>query len=316
MRKIIILLLCCGVLVSMVGCGDTIIYRESANNGNTVSETIITETPTETTPPETAVEPTHKEKEPPPRERGSGNRVDRDRHRAYNNSRTNRRYKSLASEKNFFQCGGYQTKGGTHCTAHYIREQVLDEIVLGRVQKMTAFTRENPEEFYAMTTENGEAKAKKFYAMAERQRNSLESRIKEIDKIIRCLYEDRVVGRISPARYDELASGYELEQTEIKQELESITARIAKMDMRDICVKEFIAKAKEIVDMDKLTPKILQAFVLRTDVYEKAEKFSRKCGNYIEIHYTFQPKPRTTSKTAVSTIAVLPMELQMATANA
>lgn len=152
--------------------------------------------------------------------------------------------------------------------------------------------------------------------MAERQRNSLESRVKEIDKIIRCLYEDRVVGRITPERYDELACGYELEQTEIKQELESITARIAEMDMRDICVKEFIANAKEIVDMDKLTPKILRAFVLRIDVYEKEEKFSRKCGNYIEIHYTFQPKPRTTSKTAVSTIAVIPMELQMAALNA
>lgn len=226
------------------------------------------------------------------------------------------RCKSLAPEKNFFQCGGYQTKGGTHCSAHYIREQVLDEIVLGRVQKMTAFARENPEEFYAMATENGEAEAKKFYAMAERQKSSLESRVKEIDKIIRCLYEDRVVGRITPERYDELACGYELEQTEIKQELESITARIAEMDMRDICVREFIENAKEIVDMDKLTPKILRAFVLRIDVYEKAEKFSRKCGNYVEIHYTFQPKPRTTSKTAVSTIAVLPMELQMAALNA
>ena len=226
------------------------------------------------------------------------------------------RCKSLAPEKNFFQCGGYQTKGGTHCTAHYIREQVLDEIVLGRVQKMTAFAREKPEEFYAMATANGEAEAKKFYSMAERQKSSLENRVKEIDKVIRCLYEDRVVGRITPERYDELACGYELEQAEIKQELESISAKIAEMDMREICIREFIEKAKEIVDMDKLTPKILRAFVLRIDVYEKTEKFSRKCGNYIEIHYTFQPKPRTTSKTAVSTIAVIPMELQMAALNA
>lgn len=226
------------------------------------------------------------------------------------------RCKSLAPEKNFFQCGGYQTKGGTHCTAHYIRELVLDEIVLGRVQKMTAFAREKPEEFYAMATANGEAEAKKFYSMAERQKSSLENRVKEIDKVIRCLYEDRVVGRITPERYDELACGYELEQAEIKQELESISAKIAEMDMRGICIKEFIEKAKEIVDMDKLTPKNLRAFVLRIDVYEKTEKFSRKCGNPIKIHYTFQPKPRTTSETAISTIAVIPMELQMAALNA
>ena len=33
-------------------------------------------------------------------------------------------------EKNFFQCGGYQTKGKSHCTAHYISESVVDAIVL------------------------------------------------------------------------------------------------------------------------------------------------------------------------------------------
>ena len=67
--------------------------------------------------------------------------------------------------------------------------------------------------------------------LTNRQRISLESRIEEIDKIIRCLYEDRVVGRITSKRYDELECGYELKQSESKQELESITERIAEMDM-------------------------------------------------------------------------------------
>ena len=67
MRKIIILLLCCGVLVSMVGCsGNTAPPIKSPPT--TVSETIITETPTEIIPPTTAVEPTEKEKEPTPTE--------------------------------------------------------------------------------------------------------------------------------------------------------------------------------------------------------------------------------------------------------
>ena len=67
MRKIIILLLCCGLLVSMVGCGGTT-APPPTESPPTASETIITETPTETTPPITAVEPTEKEKEPPPTE--------------------------------------------------------------------------------------------------------------------------------------------------------------------------------------------------------------------------------------------------------
>jgi len=66
MRKIIILLLCCGVLVSMVGRGGKTAPPPTESQSTTVSETIMTETPTETTPPKTAVEPTEKEKEPLP----------------------------------------------------------------------------------------------------------------------------------------------------------------------------------------------------------------------------------------------------------
>ena len=68
MRKIIILLLCCVVLVGMVGCGGNTAPPPTESPPTTVSETVITETPTDTTPPITAVEPTEKEKEPPPTE--------------------------------------------------------------------------------------------------------------------------------------------------------------------------------------------------------------------------------------------------------
>ncbi len=68
MRKIIILLLCCGVLVSMVGCGGNTAPLPTESPPTTVSETIITEIPAEITPPVAAVEPTEKEIEPLPTE--------------------------------------------------------------------------------------------------------------------------------------------------------------------------------------------------------------------------------------------------------
>ena len=66
MKKIILLFLCCGMLVSMVGCSGNTAPLPTESPPTTVTETIITETPTETAPPVTAVEPTEKEKEPFP----------------------------------------------------------------------------------------------------------------------------------------------------------------------------------------------------------------------------------------------------------
>ena len=63
MRKLIILLLCCGVLVSVVGCGGNTAPPPTERPSTTVSETVITETPSVT-----VVEPTEKEKEHIPTE--------------------------------------------------------------------------------------------------------------------------------------------------------------------------------------------------------------------------------------------------------
>ena len=197
------------------------------------------------------------------------------------------RGKTIKTENNAFQCGGYQTRS-TDCTAHYIRENVLDQIVLHNLKTVTAYAREQPEEFYAMATQNGEAEAKKFYATTEREKVQIEKRIKELDNIIRCLYEDRVCGRLTPERYDIMANGYEQEQAELRQKLTSITERISKMDMRERCIQEFMDKAKSYVEMPKLTPELLRVFIRRIEVYEKPEKYSRTCGNPIVIHYAFQ----------------------------
>ena len=197
------------------------------------------------------------------------------------------RGKTIKPENNNFQCGGFQRRT-TDCTAHYIRENVLDQIVLHNLKTVTAYAREQPEEFYAMAAQNGEAEAKKFYATAEREKAQIKKRIKELDNIIRCLYEDRVTGRITPERYDVMAGGYEQEQAELRQKLTTITEHIGEIDMREKCIQEFMNKAKEYIEMPKLTPELLRVFIRRIEVYEKPEKYSRTCGNPIIIHYAFQ----------------------------
>ena len=125
-------------------------------------------------------------------------------------------------------------------------------------------------------------------ASTERQKTQLQARIKELDNIIRCLYEDRVTGRISPERYDTMAGGYETEQAQLKEELKGATEKLEAMDLREQYVRDFMEKAKEYIDMPVLTPELLHTFIHRIEVHEKPQKYSRTCGNTVVIHYTFQ----------------------------
>ena len=181
------------------------------------------------------------------------------------------RSKTMPTEKNYFQCGGYQ-RGKSRCTVHNIKEHVLDTIVLAQLKSMIALASSHSDEFYAMATEKGKAEAKKYYASAEKEESQLTTRLHELDNIIRCLYEDRVVGRITPERYDFLASSYEEEQAQIRIILNELNEKINEIDLQDKYVKEFIQKAKEYIDIEKLTPEILRAFIKR--IWQRLEKDS------------------------------------------
>ncbi len=68
-----------------------------------------------------------------------------------------------------------------------------------------------------------------------------------------------------------MAGEYEQEQAELRQELTSITERINELDMREKCIQEFMDKAKEYIEMPKLTPELLRVFIRRIEVYEKSK---------------------------------------------
>ena len=211
------------------------------------------------------------------------------------------RGKNIKPENNYYQCGGYQTKGGRYCTVHSIKANILDALVLGQLKELTAFAREHPEQFYDIAIQNGEEEAQMKKKEAEQRRSKVESRIKELDKIIRCLFEEMATGRMTQERYDKLASGYEKEQLELEANLADLSNELNDMDKRDTEVRRFIEKAKANIEMSEVTPEILKAFVTRIDVYEKPEKYSRTFGNMIEIHYSV-PSINTPAPTSTATV--------------
>lgn len=198
------------------------------------------------------------------------------------------RVRTLDPKKNNFMCGGYQSRV-TECTSHYIRESVLDEIVLTSLRKVTTYAREHTDEFYKIAMENGELETKKLFKETENRRSEYGSRINQLDNAISMLYMDRVTGRITPERYDILAADYEKEQSNLKSKLAELDSLLDAMNSREKCVSDFIRKAKQYLSMPTLTPELLRAFIRRIEVYEKPEKYPRTCVNHIIIYFTFQP---------------------------
>ena len=193
-------------------------------------------------------------------------------------------------EINNYSCSGH-SKRGTDCTsAHYIRESEVERVVLSALRQVTQYARENSDKFYEQAMQRGEEESKKLLRDVEKQQTELNSRIKQLDNIIATLYEDRVIGRITPERYDQLSAKYEQEQADIKAKLEQMTAKIESQKLRESCIKGFIQNAWRFIEMPRLTPELLRTFIKRIEVHEKEQRFSRTTGNRIDIYFTFSPE--------------------------
>jgi hypothetical protein len=138
--------------------------------------------------------------------------------------------------------------------------------------------------------QKGEQEAKKLLRDVEKQQVELTARIGQLDNIIATLYKDRVIGRLSPERYDQLSAKYEEEQAEIKAKLEDISQTLDRQKLRESCIRSFIPSANRYVDMPKLTPELLRTFIKRIEIHEKEQRFSRTAGNKIDIYFTFSPE--------------------------
>ena len=187
-----------------------------------------------------------------------------------------------------YRCGRHQSRK-SDCTSHCISGNNLDKIVLTAIKKVTKYAREHSDEFYSDAMRNGEAEAAKNMKEFESLRSEYESRIKQLDNAIQLLYMDRSNSKITNERYELLSASFENEQSELKAKLSTLDTQFDEMKVREKLIRGFIRDAKRYVTIQKVTPELLKSFVKRIEVYEKAVKRSRTCGNHIVIYFTFHP---------------------------
>ena len=124
------------------------------------------------------------------------------------------RRKNERPEQEHMRCSTY-AKEQDKCTVHYIRTCVLNEIVLGELNKLLEMVRANEDEFIQTAMSNSVQKQSSELVKAKKTLKQAEKRISELDRLF-TMYEDNVLGRISDERFTMMSAGYEDEQKKLK----------------------------------------------------------------------------------------------------
>ena len=191
---------------------------------------------------------------------------------------------TMSADYNHFTCRTYK-KDGEACTAHYIRECILDEIVLEDLRWVTAEARKHPQEFAEYLNSKQSAELQKEIRRLEKEKAAMQKRKAELDAIFKKLYEDSVLGRITAEQFQMLSASYTDEQAKLTESLPLREAEIQRLKETVSNTVAFLDKAKRYTDIQELTPELLRLFIQKIVVHEKEVKWSKHAPQTVEIHY-------------------------------
>ena len=191
---------------------------------------------------------------------------------------------TMSASYNHFICRTYK-KDGEACTGHYIRECVLDEIVLEDLRRVTSAAREHPEKFAAYIGSKQSAELQREIRRQEKELAAMRKRKMELDTIFKKLYEDSVLGRITAEQFQMLSGSYMEEQNQIAASIPQKEADIQRLRETVSGTDSFLNKAKRYTDITELTPELLRLFIERIVVHEKEVKWSKHAPQTVEIYY-------------------------------
>ena len=194
------------------------------------------------------------------------------------------RARTMSASYNHFTCRTYK-KDGESCTGHYIRECVLDEVVLEDLRRVTAMARERPEEFAAYIGSRQSAEIQREIRRQEKELAAMRKRKAELDTIFKKLYEDSVLSRITTEQFQMLSSSYTEEQNQIAAGIPQKEADIQRLRETVSGADGFLDKAKRYTDITELTPELLRLFIEKIVVHEKEAKWSKHAPQTVEIYY-------------------------------
>ena len=194
------------------------------------------------------------------------------------------RARTMSASYNHFTCRTYK-KDGESCTGHYIRECVLDEVVLEDLRRVTAMARERPEEFAAYIGSRQSAEIQREIRRQEKELAAMRKRKAELDAIFKKLYEDSVLSRTTTEQFQMLSSSYTEEQNQIAAGIPQKEADIQRLRETVSGTDGFLDKAKRYMDITELTPELLRLFIEKIVVHEKEVKWSKHAPQTVEIYY-------------------------------
>ena len=187
------------------------------------------------------------------------------------------------AKQDFFTCANYRSNMGS-CSAHYIRNVTLCNMVFKHIKKMLVYVQQFEETFVRDQMERLDNAMAMSISKAKVDVVTLRRRDEDLNTLFKRLYEDMVSGRITAERFDMLASEYEQEQKELKVKIAELEDLIENGETQTNDLKQLLVNVRKYTDPQELTAQMVNDLVDKIIVHAP-DKSSGHRKQKIEIYY-------------------------------
>ena len=192
--------------------------------------------------------------------------------------------KSMTRKQEHFRCSKYKSGRG-ECAMHYIRDIVLERLVLEAVSDLSDFVRcYEPVFLYLLAKKNNAMRQKEYKRLKQAVENGTR-RITEIDKLIEKVFEQNAGGVLSDERFAKMLQSYEKEQKSLTQEVSKSQQTLQNAEQRIVDLRLVLRTLREMTDIKELTPTLVNSLIERIEVHN-----SDKSGGHshvkVDIYFT------------------------------
>ena len=184
-----------------------------------------------------------------------------------------------------YVCSGYRHYSKS-CTCHYIRVEVVEQLILDAIRRASRYAIENEAAFIQRVREEAALQQEAAVRESRRKLTKGKRRREEISRLIKKLYESYAADKIPENHFSELLAGYDAEQKSLDAELERLQAEIDRYNTDSVRADRFLELVKRHTEFTELTPTLLNEFVEKVVVHE-AVKIEGKRTMQVDIYLNF-----------------------------
>ena len=188
-----------------------------------------------------------------------------------------------------YTCSNYtKIPCGTLCpTQHRINESAVLTLVSDTLRAIAEYSRNDRTEFIHTVQETQVAQQSADISKKRRRLAAAQKRAGELEKLICKIYEDNALGKLPDARYKALDAQYAKEQDALEVEIAELEKAVTGYEQSQKSAEKFIALIDKYENFDTLTNTMLNEFVEKILVHERARKGSQDTTQEIEIYFNF-----------------------------